>query len=262
MYPSMFRERVYELSKEVMAKNPPSMTGYFDSAGHLKEEMLRTAPDVSLNGQRSSSLWSTFNLGPSQVSAVFRVKDPNGSKEAVGFFTYRMNGLLITGNTGKFVSMRAEPGQELILGDAMFQGSRFSNPTIVSMLNTGKPPDSVVTGAQESESAGNMPVDPMQGDVPMQITPDGSNTDGTGSFGIQLPPIKFTDLDPKTGEEFLVPEPRDANSPWNTNARTGTTLLGQGDLLQPTLPANTSSGWSFGGGPSFIQDVTKSFIKP
>jgi hypothetical protein len=200
-------------------------------------------------------------MSPTQVAAVFRVKDPNGSKEAVGFFSYRINGLLIPGNSGKFVSMRAEPGQELVLGDAMFQGSRFTNPTIVSMLNTGKPPDSVVTGAQESESAGNQPVDPMQGDVPFQVTPDGSSNT-TGPFGIQLPPFKFTDLDPKTGEEFLVPEPKDAHSPWGTNARTGTTLMGQGDLLQPTLPASTESGWSFSGGPSFIQDVTKSFIKP
>lgn len=256
MYPSIFRERVYELSKEVMAKNPPSMTGYFDSPGHLKEEMLRSAPDVSLNGQRSSNLWSTFTMSPTQVAAVFRVKDPNGSKEAVGFFSYRINGLLIPGNTGKFVSMRAEPGQELILGDAMFQGSRFTNPTVVSMLNTGKPPDSVVTGAQESESAGNQPVDPMKGDVPFQVTPDGTTLGGV------LGAPKFTDLDHKTGEEFLVPEPKDASSPWGTNARTGTTMLGQGDLLQPTLPSSTSSGWNFSGGPSFLGDVTKSFIKP
>lgn len=255
----MFRERVYELSKEVMAKNPPSMTGYFDSPGHLKEEMLRTAPDVSLNGQRSSSLWSTFTMSPTQVAAVFRVKDPKGSKEAVGFFSYRINGLLIPGSSGKLVSMRAEPGQELILADAMFQGSRFSNPTIVSMLNTGKPPDSVVAGAQESESAGNTPVDPMKGDVPFQVTPDGSSGI-QGSFG--APGVKFTDLDPKTGEEFIVHDPKDAGTPWGTNARTGTTLLGQQDLLHPTVPANTSSGWSFSGGPSFAGDVTKAFIKP
>lgn len=257
MYPSMFRERIYKLSREVMDKNPPSMTGYFDSPGHLKEEMLRTAPDVSLNGQRTSTSWATFDMGPSTTTGVFRVKDPKGSKEAVGFYSYRINGLLIPGSTGKFVSMRAEPGQEMVLGDAIFQGSKFQAPTIVSMLNTSKPPDSTLTGAQEGQSAGMKPVDPMTGGG-IQISSDNS-TDNKGTFLSPALP-KFTDLDPSTGQEFFVPEARDASSPFGTNARTGTTLLGGQDLAQPAIPSSVSSGWSFKGGA----DLTKAFqnIRP
>lgn len=242
------------LSKDVLAKNPPSLTGYFSSAAQTTDELLKSATDVSMNGQRSN-----FRFG-ANTGVVFRAKDPNGAKDAVGFNTYRINGLLAPGNTGKLVSMNYDPG-ETLLADAIFQGSRFQAPTIVSMVSTARPPDSTLVGAQEAESAGSFaPVDPMAS-PDTTLTPDGTQpeTQSGGSFGFSVPNLKFDNLNPKTGEEFLLPDPKDAGTPWGTNARTGTTKIDGSEFLKPVMPANTASGWLLKGLPLIKQDLSRIF---